>query len=247
MPIMRYFMPVLLVALLASSLWFFVLKQASSDGIWRGHFDIDGRGQYDFTALLLDERLIAFSNKARVSYQGSFTVDDGIYRSTMQMYLPDGRAFDSVNLEGQFAVPEIAAEYLTTAGKQRGALTLTRDAKAFRQGASFARIAGQWILTQGPHTTTLSIDSKGALRGANSNGCTYDGTVRFSNPEYNAYHFAMRIASCRLQNGQFEGMGFISSAVGESDILHIQIANQDWGLYLALTRDEDKKELSLHR
>ena len=72
------------------------------DGIWNGHFDINGRGNFKFNALYVGNELIAYSPDAKVSYKGTVNIKDDLYHSDMEMYLlTNGSYFDSVTLEGK--------------------------------------------------------------------------------------------------------------------------------------------------
>lgn len=221
--------------------WSFWTPPANTDGIWRGHFDINGRGNFDFTTLSVDGNLIAFSDDARMSYQGSVRLKGGQYHSDMNMFFLNGSPFDTLVMDGTFDPQKIVAQFLTRKAKDKGTLTLTRDTKAFEKGASIERIEGEWILYKGFMITKFSIDGKGDIHGADTNGCSYDGVVTLVNKAYNAYNFDLLMSSCDNFDGEFSGMGFVSSSIAEDDTLHIQIVNDNWGIYLPITRDKPAK------
>jgi len=50
-------------------------SRAPLDGIWKGEFDIRGRGPYDFTVVQLKDKAFAFSLKAKAMCIGTFTFD----------------------------------------------------------------------------------------------------------------------------------------------------------------------------
>jgi len=51
------------------------ISRAPLDGIWKGEFDIRGRGPYDFTVVQLKDKAFAFSLKAKAMCIGTFTFD----------------------------------------------------------------------------------------------------------------------------------------------------------------------------
>lgn len=62
-------------------------SHVSLDGIWRGDFDIEGRGPFDFTALHVNGKAYAYSRRAGALYAGGVERDGEIFTSTYTLFL----------------------------------------------------------------------------------------------------------------------------------------------------------------
>ena len=210
----------------------------NGDGLWRGHFDINQRGRYEFTALHVGGRLIALSPDARVAYRGDVAFDDGRYHAEMDMYFINGSPFDQVTLDGDVvSARRIEARFMTLGAKDEGGLVLEYDRALYEKGASLERIRGQWLLYEGFTITRFTIKDDGKFHGADTDGCGYEGLIEVINPDYNAYRARLLASSCDDVDGEFAGMAFVSGSLAADDTLHMQFANDDWGLYMPLVRD----------
>ena len=235
------------VALLALLAWggYALLGRApeagagNGDGLWRGHFDINQSGRYEFTALHVGGRLIALSPDARVAYRGDVAFSDGRYHAEMDMYFINGSPFDRVTLDGEIVSPRrVEARFVTRGAKDQGRLTLEYDQALYEKGASLERVRGLWILYEGFTITKFTIKDDGKFHGADTNGCGYEGLIEVIHPDYNAYRTRLLASSCANIDGEFAGMAFLTSSLAEDDTLHMQFANDDWGLYMPIVRDD---------
>ncbi|MDD9885735.1 MAG: hypothetical protein OXU83_01020 [Gammaproteobacteria bacterium] len=231
-----------LLALLALALWAGWARLAppafSGDGLWQGRFDINQRGDFQLTVLHSNGRLIALSPDARVAYRGSAAFEDGNYRAEMDMFFINGSPFDKATLTGAVVSPQrIEARFRTHGAGDEGGLVLEYDAATYEKNSSLDRLEGQWILYQGFTITKFTINGDGTFHGADTNGCGYEGLIEIINPDYNAYRARLFASSCDNLDGEYEGMAFLMSSLAENDTLHMQISNDDWGLYMPIVRD----------
>jgi len=209
------------------------------DGIWNGHFDINGRGNFKFNALYVGGELIALSRDARVSYRGTFSIDDGRYHSAMEMFvLSNGVYFDSVTLQGELtAAGQIEAHFTTAGAKDQGTLKLVQDSASYHSGAHLAKVNDQWIYYHGFTITKFAISEDGRMDGADTNGCGYEGEIEVIAADYNAYRVKLLVNSCYDLDGVYEGMAYLLSSIDEDDTLNIQVYKDGQALYLPIVRD----------
>ena len=209
------------------------------DGLWRGLFDINARGRYDFTALHVDSRVSAYSIASNVVYRGAMIGDEGSYRSRMAMYIRNGRLFGTVQLDGAVVrqARSIVARFRTSA-EETGTLKLTYD-KLFERRVALPMLAGLWEHASEELSLSFDVDPEGNLRGTDSAGCNYYGAVREIRPGINAFDVQLELASCSVADGRYEGM----LHVGESDdLLHLSITSDQFGMYYPLQRIETEAE-----
>ena len=73
-----------------------------NDGIWTGVFDINGHGVYDFTGLINDNKTTAYTEKAKVVYDGTIeTNTNNEFIWNLSMYLKDGSFFGTAEIKGK--------------------------------------------------------------------------------------------------------------------------------------------------
>ena len=229
----------LAVALLAPALAAGSTAPQALDGLWRGLFDINGRGQYDFTALHVSGRVAAYSVASNVVYHGAVIGDERSYRSRMAMYIRNGRLFGTVQLDGAVArqARSIVARFRTSA-EETGTLGLTYD-KLFERRVALPTLAGLWERASEELSLSFDVDPDGNLRGTNSADCNYYGTVREIRPGINAFDVQLEITSCGGADGRYEGM----LHVGKNDgMLHLSITSDQFGMYYPLQRVKTKAE-----
>lgn len=229
----------LAVALLAPALAAGSTAPQTLDGLWRGMFDINGRGQYDFTALHVSGRVAAYSVASNVVYRGAVIGDERSYRSRMAMYIRNGRLFGTVQLDGTVArqARSIVARFRTSA-EETGTLGLTYD-KLFERRVALPTLAGLWEHAGGKLSLSFDIDPDGGLRGTNSAGCNYYGAVREVQPDINAFDVQLDVASCDGADGRYDGMLHVGNA---SNTLHLSVASDKFGMYYPLQRVETEAE-----
>ena len=222
----------LAVALLAPTLAAGSAAPQTLDGLWRGLFDINGRGQYDFTALHVGGKVAAYSVASNVVYRGAVTGDERNYRSRMAMYIRDDSLFGTVQLDGTVArqARSIVARFRTSA-EETGTLELAYD-ELFERRVALSALAGLWKHTGHKLGLSIDVDPDGNLRGTSSAGCSYEGTVREIRSGINAFDVQLEVASCGGADGRYDGM----LHVGDDDALHLSITNDRFGMYYPLQR-----------
>ena len=225
----------LAVALLAPTLAAGSASPQPLDGLWRGLFDINGRGQYDFTALHVGSRVAAYSVASNVVYRGAVVGDEGSYRSRMAMYIRNGSLFGAVQLDGTVArqARSIVARFRTSA-RETGTLGLTYD-ELFERRVTLPTLAGRWEHASEKLSLNFAVGPDGNLRGADSAGCSYDGAMREIRPGINAFDVQLEIASCGDADGRYDGMLHVGDA---RDTLHLSVTSNRFGMYYPLQRVE---------
>ena len=229
----------LAVALFAPALATGSATPQTLDGLWRGLFDINGQGQYDFTALHVGGRASAYSVTSNVVYRGAVIGDERSYRSRMAMYIRNGRPFGTVQLDGTVTheARSIIARFRTSA-EETGTLGLTYD-KLFERRVALPTLAGRWEHAGGKLDLSFDVDPNGGLRGTNSAGCNYYGAVRETQPGVNAFDVQLEVASCGNASGRYEGMLHVGDTC---DTLHLSVTSDQFGMYYPLQRVETEAE-----
>ena len=226
-------------ALLAPALAASAAAPQTLDGLWRGVFDINGRGQYDFTALHVNGEVAAYSIASNVVYRGVVGGDERDYRSRMAMYIRGGNLFGAVQLDGAVArqTRSIVARFRTSA-EETGTLGLTYD-ELFERRVTLPALAGLWEHAGRKPRLSFDVGPGGSLRGASNTGCRYDGAMRKIRPGINAFDVRLEIASCGDADGRYDGMLHVGDA---RDTLHLSIASDRFGMYYPLQRAETEAE-----
>ena len=214
-----------------------ITSSAPLDGIWKGEFDIRGRGPYDFTAIHLDDKAYAHSLKAKTICIGTLVFDGEHALHKYVLFSMDGGPFDWANITGTLKNNEqnqnlLVSHFKTLNGGDTGALNITYD-NVYEQPSSLLATQGTWSYTDRDDLTTdLMIDEKGVLSGSDSAGCGYLGYVDIINSQYNVYQVKVEISECGPVNGEYEGVSFLAD-----DIFTMQIANPQYALYYAFDRN----------
>ncbi len=236
---------VLVLAVAAATTFYFPQGCSSTadggDGLWRGRFDINGNGNYEFIALYMNGRVVGHSSDAKVIYRGNVSLKDGRYRSDMEMFFMAGSPLDTVTLEGTRPEPgRIEARYRTHGAGDEGHLKLNRDASPGKQ-TSLAALAGSWILYRGFSILKLDLNDAGVISGGNTSGCAYDGAIKPIDPAYNAYDVNIAVTSCDNVDGTWAGMAYLSDGIAPDDTLNLHLFEQDWAMLLPVVRNRDTR------
>ena len=202
-------------------------SRVSLDGIWRGDFDIEGRGPFDFTALHVNGRAYAYSRRAGALYSGSVETDGETFTSTYMLFLRGGFPLDVAVITGEVKEENrITSRFVTMNGRNTGALDLVYDA-AYDTSSSLARLSGVWSSMDGnDQTVEFRIDPKGQIQGHDSRGCEYLGKLDIINPAHNAYRVEVRVRGCESVAGDYEGASFM-----EEDRLSVLVSNANRALF----------------
>ncbi len=206
---------------------------APLDGIWVGEFDIRGRGPYDFTAVHLQDKAYAFSQKAKAMCIGTLSFDGQHMLNKYVLFALDGGPFDWANITGTLEDdgenPKTISSYFKTLnGGDTGALRVAYS-NLYEQSSSLVKIAGDWNYTDRDElTTTIAINEEGVLTGNDTDGCEYLGYMDIIDPKYNVYRTKLELSGCASVNGEYEGVAFVGKAS-----LVVQIANKKYALFYA--------------
>ena len=206
------------------------------DGIWKGEFDIRGRGPYDFTVVQLKDKAFAFSLKAKAMCIGTFTFDGEYTLHKYVLFALDGGPFDWATLTGTVAENEtgqkqILSHFKTLNGGDTGALNVEYN-EIYNQQSSLKFLQGAWSFTDRDElTTSITINEQGEIAGGDTDECKITGNVSIINPEYNAYHLNINISNCGSTSGDYEGVSFLDNGA-----LTMQVANPQYALHYAFTK-----------
>ena len=202
-------------------------SRASLDGIWRGDFDIEGRGPFDFTALHVNGRAYAYSRRARALYSGSVERDGEAVTSTYTLFLRGGLPLDVAIITGELKEENrIASHFVTMNGRNTGALNLAYDA-AYDTPSSLRRLSSVWShIDRNGQMIEFLIDHEGKIKGHDSKNCEYLGKLDIIDPDYNAYEVDMQVRGCGSVSGDYEGASFM-----EGDQLSMLISNVNRALF----------------
>lgn len=214
------------------------ISERPLDGLWRGSFDINGKGPFDFTSLHLNGEVSAFSIRSKVVYRGHVSGDENAYRSDLSMYILDGSMFGSVQLQGDVVQDDraILARYRTSGG-DTGALRLEYD-ELFRRPVTVPDITGLWEYSGNGLSISINFSEDGEVRGADSADCNYYGTVNAVRPGINAFRVSLEIASCGTTDGHYEGAMYFDDSELPDGAVHLSVASDRIGLYYPLARVE---------
>ena len=206
------------------------------DGLWSGVFDINGEGQFDFTALYVGGAVSAYSVDSNVVYRGTVSGDEQQYQSDMSIFLRDGSLLATVQLNGTVSeqATVITARYLTT-GKDTGTLTLNYD-PLFERKVDVAELAGLWEYISDQLSISINVMPTGEIKGTDGTGCNYYGTLEKIRPDINALSVNLELASCSTADGHYTGMAHVGDAKAQNDTLHLHVTGDHFGLYYPLQK-----------
>jgi len=223
----------LLFAIPMSSL---ALDPQPLDGLWRGTFDINNQGNYDFSALYIGEEVAAWSVDTNVVYRGTVVGDDKTYQSNMVMYIRDGSMFGTVELNGIVGndSTSIVAQYLTT-GDDRGTLGLIYQ-PLFEQPVSLPDLKGLWESSGTKIDLSINLDDAGKIEGTDNINCNYYGQLSQIRPGINALSVTLELASCSTADGHYKGMAYIEHGKDANYTLHLSITSDYFGIYYPLRK-----------
>ena len=200
---------------------------ASLNGIWKGDFDIEGRGPFDFTALHINGRAYAYSRRARALYSGSVERDGETVTSTYTLFLRGGLPLDVAIITGELKEENrIASHFVTMNRRNTGALNIAYDA-IYDTPSSLLRLSGVWsYIDRNDQTAEFRIDSGGQIEGHDYRNCEYLGKLDVIDPDHNAYEVDVQVRGCGSVSGDYEGASFM-----EGDQLSMLISNENRALF----------------
>ena len=206
------------------------------DGLWSGEFDIKGQGPHDFTALYMGGTVSAYSVSSNVVYRGTVVGDEQTYQSNMSMFIRDGSLFGTVKLNGTVSeqATVITARYLTT-GEDTGTLTLNYD-PLFERAIDFTELTGLWEYISDQLSISINVTPTGQIKGTDSAGCNYYGTLKKIRSDINALSVNLELASCSTTDGYYTGMAHVGDTKAQNDTLHLHVTGDHFGLYYPLQK-----------
>jgi len=210
------------------------------DGLWQGHFDINGSGHYDFTSLQFNGVAVGYSEKAKTVWQG-YALKNGLnYNSEVVMFVKDGTKFSTATIQGKIDKknPSIEAQFKTSPANDEGNISL-RYNKIFERNSSMQTIQGNWEYASDDILLQIEISESGAFKGADTLGCNFYGDVSLLDKNINAYSVNLEIASCNTADGHYKGMVYLSDLKEKNDTFHLAVFGDLYGLYYPLIRRKD--------
>ena len=153
----------------------------------------------DEKGIIYNNRLMVFSNVYDIQqmYDASITVTGSSFSGTVSNYDNSNspKRF-TADLSGTFTTNTSVTASVTNfsrSGFTDATITLTADTSLYNRGSSAATVTGSW---QGTHsgmviTSTLAIDSAGAITGSDDQGCNFTGTIAPADTTLNVYNVSI--------------------------------------------------------
>lgn len=195
-----------------------------NDGIWTGVFDINGHGVYDFTGLINDNKTTAYTEKAKVVYDGTIeTNTNNEFIWNLSMYLKDGSFFGTAEIKGKIIDGKImSGKWSTEPAKDFGNIYLKKNNISNKSTINHNK---KWVSINSKVKHSFVINNNKIL-GKDGNGCNYYGDLKKLNN--NIYSLNIEIASCGISDGNYVGMTHID----EENNLIINATNKNFSLFL---------------
>jgi len=204
------------------------------DGIWQGTFDINGRGNYDFTALHIQGRSTAVSVKAKAMCRGRVELqEEQYYMARYELFALDGAPFDQATITGTVDQQAIRSHFITMNGGDIGAINLDYN-PLYERKPELAELDGHWLFIDRDGLETKMSISNGQIVGVDSDGCGYQGTLAIINPQYNLFDVVLNVSSCDSVNGEYIGLAYFEP--GKKPLVHIDALNNLYGFHYQLQR-----------
>lgn len=214
-----------------------VVEKSPLDGIWKGSFDIRGRGPYDFHAIHVGGRSTAVTLKAKAICVGSVSLDGAYYMAKYNLFALDGAPFDYATITGELSQGTIKSHFVTMNGGDTGALTITYN-DIYEHDSSLSLLVGDWSFTDRDGLVIdLSIDEQGAAHGRDSDQCDYAGNIAIINADYNVYDVALSISNCGSVNGKYAGMAYLETS--DAEYFRVDVLNDYYGFHYDLQKQTD--------
>ena len=193
----------------------------SKDGVWQGVFDINGNGNYDFIGLISDNKATAYTEKAKVIYDGNIKTEGNKFIWNLKMYLKDGTSFGTAEIIGKILNDNImSGKWTTEPAKDYGNIYLVKlkDNKVVDTGKIINK---NWI----------SKNKENKISGKDKNNCNYYGQIKKINKKI--YFAGIEIASCGASDGVYTGMAHIRKVNNKNNLI-INTVNKNFSFFLSL-------------
>ncbi len=199
----------------------------SADGIWQGVFDINGHGRYDFTGLVNNQDVTAYTEKAKVVYRGEINITEEDFIWSLKMYLQDGTMFGTAVIKGKILNGNImSGKWSTEPAKDYGNIYLIKNEEGIEDAEN--QINRAWTSINSKVKQDIVIE-KNKILGKDENGCNYYGDI--NNLNNKIYMVNLEIASCGISDGVYNGMAHIEKNEKKS-ILKINATNKNFSLLM---------------
>ena len=197
------------------------------DGVWQGVFDINGHGRYDFTGLVNEKNVTAFTEKAKVVYKGNINISKEHFKWNLLMYLKDGTMFGSAEIKGKLIDSNtMSGTWITEPAKDFGNIYLIKNSSNVRDTGD--NINKKWVSFDSKIKKNFYIKNN-KIKGNDENGCNYYGLAEKLNSKI--YSINLEIASCGISDGVYIGMAYIE--IEESkEKLKINATNKNFSLLM---------------
>ena len=96
----------------------------ASDGIWKGFFDINGHGAYDFTAIIDKNNIYAFTETAKTICLGQIEFPKDEFKTNLDMYILDGTKFSTAVIQGKVIENAMSGKFVTQPAVDTGNMYL---------------------------------------------------------------------------------------------------------------------------
>jgi len=202
----------------------------SDDGIWRGIFDINGNGAYDFTGLISGKQATAFTKKAKVVYSGTINEEKKFLEWDLSMFLKDGSYFGKAKIKGKIINNNImSGSWVTSPAKDYGNIYLVKlDENEVLDVGDIINKTWGTVSSKINHTLRIK-DNK--ILGSDANNCNYYGSIKGISKKI--YNVTIEIASCGISDGIYKGMAHIETK-NNINKLTITATNKNFSLFLNL-------------
>ena len=202
----------------------------SKDGVWRGVFDINGNGNYDFIGLISNNKATAYTEKAKVIYDGNIKTEGNKFIWNLKMYLKDGTSFGTAEITGEILNNNtMSGKWTTEPAKDYGNIYLVKlkDNKVVDTGKIINR---NWISKNKKNKINISINEN-KISGKDKNNCNYYGQIKRINKKI--YFAGIEIASCGVSDGIYTGMAHIRKVNNKNNLI-INTVNKNFSFFLSL-------------
>ena len=202
----------------------------SKDGVWQGVFDINGNGNYDFIGLISDNKATAYTEKAKVIYDGNIKTEGNKFIWNLKMYLKDGTSFGTAEIIGKILNDNImSGKWTTEPAKDYGNIYLVKlkDNKVVDTGKIINK---NWMSKDKKNKINISINENKIL-GKDKNNCNYYGQIKKINKKI--YFAGIEIASCGASDGVYTGMAHIRKVSNKNNLI-INTVNKNFSFFLSL-------------
>ena len=211
------------------------VTNSDATGVWEGTFTENGVGTFSLTGIVEGNQMRFISTEAGAIYVGTISVSGTSFTATTTSYAIGGTAFSTTNMSGTVTTKSTISGTFTSSTGATGSFSLAYDTVTDK-GSSLAITDGNWTETSGGSTTTISIDSTGALTGSDTSGCVYLGTVSIIDSTVNIYNLSISASSCGVYNGTYAGYIVISDTISTNDTLTFVVNNSNYIVINELTR-----------